>query len=54
MGHRFVDELGGEHKITTVVRSEAAARRLQGLPAKCVVLDLDDHDALVEVASECE
>ena len=54
LGRRFVDELGGKHKITTVVRSEAAARRLQGLPAKCVVLDLDDHDALVEVASECE
>ena len=50
LGHRFVRQLGGKHEITAVVRSNAAARRMQALPVKCIVLDLHDSKALAEAA----
>lgn len=54
LGHRFVRQLGGKHEVTAVVRSIAAARRMQALPAKCIVLDLHDDEALTLAASACD
>lgn len=54
LGHRFVRQLGNQHKITAVVRSATAARRLQALPVECIVLDLHDEDAFISLASTCD
>jgi uncharacterized protein YbjT (DUF2867 family) len=54
LGHRFVRQHGGKHDITAVVRSAAAAQRMQALPVKCIVLDLHDNEAFTLAASACD